>query len=445
MGAPTDAAVEVGFTLQPDEEFLGRCEPLFAEVDYFEVAPETTWFAGIGGALVANGYHRRFAAIGAGKTFVAHGVGFSLGTDAQEDAPRRERWLSRLAEDQRVFGYRWYTDHLGATSLDGRAVGLPLPLPMTDRAASVVRARLSQMQRVIPDVGLENGVPYFTLGDPLEEPTWIRKCICSPGHHLLLDLHNVHTMALNAGFDAEAWLGRADLSRVIEIHVSGGSPSDPAWLPSGRSVRLDAHDSAVPEAVWGLLEGWAPRCSGLRGITLERMEGTVRSDADVAELAEELGRIRRIATRLPAPRSEGAGDLSAPLTDARPTDEPPPDGPDAVEAHLRFERGMAAAIRAPDPVAALLAMADEVSDDDLASRLRGADDDGVRIAALLVAKLRFERLLRGSSAIEAAFERDPRRFSERFRRYHAAIPMNAFFPPDEAAAFAAFVDAGDLA
>lgn len=422
---------EVGFTLQPDDEFLDRCAPLFGECDYFEVAPETTWFEDAGGALSENGYHRRFATLGAGKGFVAHGVGFSLGTDAPEDAPRRARWLARLREDQRVFGYRWYTDHLGATSLAGRAVGVPLPLPMTERAASVVRARLRDMQTVVPDVGLENSVPYFTLGDALEEPVWLRKCICEPRHHLLLDLHNVHTMALNAGFDADRWLGRADLARVIEIHVSGGSDSDPAWLPSGRSVRLDAHDAAVPEPVWALLERWAPRCPALRGITLERMEGTVRSDADVAELAGELARARAIASRLPAP-------VTMATETARETQTTPlAHDAGSTDAYARFERAMADAIRAADPAAAILAMADAMPEE-LASRLRGADPDGVRIAALLAAKLRFERLLRGSSAIESGFERDPRGFSERFRRYHEAVPMTAFFPPDEAAAFAAW-------
>jgi hypothetical protein len=429
--------VELGFTLQPDDDFLDRCAPLFGRADYFEIAPETTWFEDAGGALRENGYHRRFAAIGAGKSFVAHGVGFSLGTDAEEDATRRARWLERLREDQRVFAYRWYTDHLGATSLGGRAVSLPLPLPMTDHAASVVRARLRDMQTVVPEVGLENSVPYFTLGDALEEPVWLRKCICDRGHHLLLDLHNVHTMASNAGFDAGAWLARADLSRVIEIHVSGGSPSDPAWLPSGRSVRLDAHDSAVPEPVWALLERWAPRCPGLRGVTLERMEGTVRSDADVAELAGELARARAIAARLPGPPL--APSLPS-RDDGSEVEEAEADEDADADAYARFELAMAAAIRAPDPVAAIRATADALPDE-IASRLRGVDPDGVRIAALLVAKLRFERLLRGSRAIEAAFERDPRAFSERFRRYHEAVPMSAFFPPDEAAGFVAWCDA----
>ena len=56
--------------------------------------------------------------------------------------------------------------------------------------------------------------------------------------------------------------------------------------------------AATPEAVWHMLEWVAPRCPRLRGITLERMEGTVDRLA-VAPLREELRRIRTIARALP--------------------------------------------------------------------------------------------------------------------------------------------------
>src|SRR5581483_8223623 len=185
--------------------------------------------------------------------------------------------------------FRWYTDHLGATSLDGLAMTLPLPLPMTAAAAAVVRRRLAAMRRVVPEVGVENNVAYFLLGDALEEPGFLARILGARGAHLLLDLHNLYTMSQNFGFDPEAYLARLDLARVIELHLSGGADSDGAWLPSGRVMRLDSHDAAVPEAVWSLYERVAPRCPRLRGVTLERMEGTV-GDADVAAIGDEFSR-----------------------------------------------------------------------------------------------------------------------------------------------------------
>ena len=153
-------------------------------------------------------------------------------------------------------------------------------------------------------VGIENSVFYFTLGDPLDEPAFLTRALRGSGMHLLLDLHNVFTMAQNVGFSAQEYLRRIDLSRVIELHISGGTHSDASWLRSGRSLRLDSHDDAVPESVWELLDEVLPHCTGLRGITLERMEGTV-GPADVPLIRAELARarlaLRRHARMTPSP------------------------------------------------------------------------------------------------------------------------------------------------
>ncbi len=289
-------AIPVGFTLQPEAAFLELCAPLIDDADYYEVTPETLWRLGSDGELQPNGFHRRFLEIAreTGKPFVAHGVGLSMGTSDRGDAARRRRWLRQMAADQAAFHFRWYTEHLGASSLAGLAMTLPLPVPMDAAAAKVLQRRLAAMQRVVPDVGVENNVAYFTLGAPLEEPGFLRRVLSAPRTHLLLDLHNLHTMAVNFGFDPEEYLDGLPLDRVIEIHMSGGSFSDGAWLPSGRVMRLDSHAGQVPEEVWRLLDCALPRCRNLRGITLERMEGTVEAE-DIGGLHDELRRIRRVA------------------------------------------------------------------------------------------------------------------------------------------------------
>jgi hypothetical protein len=91
-----------------------------------------------------------------------------------------------------------------------------------------------------------------------------------------------------------------------------------------------------------------------------------------------------------------------------------------------YETRLAAAMRADDPVAAVRALHPTV------------DGDGVQMAALLIARLRFERLLRGSPDAEAWFDRDPADFARAFRRYHAEVAPRAFFPADEAALFSAW-------
>jgi hypothetical protein len=105
----------------------------------------------------------------------------------------------------------------------------------------------------------------------------------------------------------------------------------------------------------------------------------------------------------------------------------------------KLERHVASAMRADDPVAALRAAA---SDPELSAEhrrwLERADPDGVRMQALLVARLRFERLLRGSDEAEFLFEHDPERFAKLFRAYHREVAMDAFFPEAEGRAFEAW-------
>ena len=286
----------VGFSLQPDVGMLGLLEPLFAEhVDYFEVAPETTWRRGDDGSWQPNGFHREFLRLGASlrKPFVAHAVHGSLGTVDPHDRARQAAWQQRLAEDHARFSFLWLTDHLGAAVLDGRAMALPIALPMTQAMAAVVCERLVALQQVVPDTGFENSVFYFLLGAWLDEPAFLTKALAAERTHLLLDLHNVFTMAQNVGADPYESLARLDCSRVIEIHLSGGAMSEPQWLPDRRRLRLDSHDAAVPDEVWRLFTHVLPRCGNLRGVTLERMEGTV-GPVDVAGLRDELVRIREV-------------------------------------------------------------------------------------------------------------------------------------------------------
>jgi hypothetical protein len=108
----------------------------------------------------------------------------------------------------------------------------------------------------------------------------------------------------------------------------------------------------------------------------------------------------------------------------------------AAASHRRLERALAAAMRAADPARALrAAAADPRIEPGVRRALRAADPDGVRLAALLCARLRFERLLRASPEAEAWFDRDPAAFADAFRRYHRRVAPSAFTPADEAAAF----------
>jgi hypothetical protein len=404
--------------LAPELAWLERLEPAIEQdVDYYAVTPETLWAPGPGGALVANGYHRRFAALRerTRRPFVAHSVGMSLGGVDPSEEPRRAAFVERMRADHAIFDFGWWTDHLGLVSAAGSYLALPLPLPSTRAAASAVCRVLASMREVVPRVGVENSALYFAWGDPLDEPALLHACIADEGSHVLLDLHNLWTSARNLGFDPDAWLARIDLSRVIEIHVSGGSESPREWLPDDRSLRLDSHDDAVPEPVWDLLERVVPRCPALRGVTLERMEGTVDAP-DVAVVRDELRRIRDVVTSA-AVKFCPVPDLT---TSAAVKSCPVPNLTEGGGVGELREREQA-----------------------LAALMSGGalDADGVELARLLVARLRFDRLLAGSRTAAALYDADGAAFAETFRRYAAEVRPTAFFPHDEGAFFEAWAGA----
>ena len=417
----------VGLTLQPEMAFLDRLDAVIREdVELYEVAPETLWrpeisAPGVVTALTPNAFHDRIAALvrETGRPVVAHGVNLSVGTADRGDAPRLDRWLERVAADHQVFDFGWYSDHLGVTMLGDELMALPLPIPPCVEAARVVGERLARLQRVVAEVALETTAQMFAFGSPLAEPALLRQVLDAPGRHLVLDVHNVWTMGLNFGFDPQEYVAALDLAKVIEIHVSGGSWSDPAWLASRRSLRIDSHDHAVPEPVWALLESVVSRCPNLRAVVLERMEGTVL-DEHVPEVRAELRRVQRLL--------EG---WSPDVPAGPPT--PEEDLPACADL-AALQRATAAALRAPDAAAAMARVCAD------AGLPLTPDADGVRLAAMIIGRLRYERIVQGSAGAEAWFDADPAGFVREFRRYHAEVPAVGLFPRGEARLFRQWLD-----
>lgn len=284
----------VGLVLHPNREYLQQTARLIEEeADFFEVSPETLWsYDPETGAFGPNAAYRTMLQIRerSGRRFVAHGLSLSVGTPGEEG--RLERWARRLAEDQTDFDFAWFTEHLGWVAAGGLEGVLPMPLPHTEEAVATVAERLGRLRGIFPEVGFENQAWYFSLSDPRTQPEFFN-ALCRRGLKLLLDLHNAYTECLNHSLDFDAYLDAIDLDHVIEIHLSGGSQSEPEWVESGRVFRLDTHDGPVPEPVWKAFERVAPKCRNLRGVVLERLDGTM-TDAQIPAFEAEFSRLKEI-------------------------------------------------------------------------------------------------------------------------------------------------------
>ncbi len=406
----------VGLALHADDAFLDRVEGLAAEAELLEVTPEQLWRRGPDGALAANGHRERLLRLTAGRPVVAHGVLLSPGT---ADERREAAWLERIAVEQAAFGFRWYTDHHGYSALGDRAWWLPLPLPATREAAAVTRARLARLAEVVPLCGLEDTAHYAPLDD--REPELLG-AIAGREHVLLLDLHNVLVTATNAGVDPRERLDRVALEQVVELHLAGGSTSEPGWVRSGRRLALDSHDAPVAEGVWALLEHALARCPRLAAVVVERVADGF-DDAAARALAGDLRRARELVRRVPRPRA-------AP---ERRTD-PLPSGSAPL---VRVQAALADAVVAADPWATLEER--RAADPGLAAALARVPRDGLELSATLVRKLRLERLLQGSLVAGEWFASRPEELVATVRRYHLEVPPSAVLPVDEARAFDAWL------
>jgi hypothetical protein len=280
----------LGISLQPDREFLlANRELIERDAEVFEVTPETLWRAA---AQPGAGYQQVLGLVRRlGRPVIGHGVLFGLGN--AEAPARRSAWLAGLARDQAAFGFAWLSEHLGFADASGLHAALPLPLPPTDEAAAVVAANLRLLQTVQPLVAFENNADYFALGDPLAQPQFFASVCARADAWLVLDLHNAFTQCLALGCDFDAWLERVPWPRVLEIHVSGGSESDPDWLPSRRVLRLDSHDGEVPEPVWAALSGALRRATNLRAVIFEWLPQGMTAAA-AAVFAADFARGRRM-------------------------------------------------------------------------------------------------------------------------------------------------------
>ena len=288
---------------------------------------------------------------------------------------------------------------LGFVESGGNHLTLPLPLPTTDEAAQVVADNLRRISSLVPHVAFENWAGFFAA-DPAEHDPGFFHAICeTSGASMLLDLHNVQTHCHNTGADPDAYVDALDLSRVVEIHIAGGSWSEPKWVPSGRVFRLDGHDGPVTDWEWQTLARILPRCTNLQGVTLERLPHTLEAQ-QVPGFVAEFERLRALVDAAVS-EDHGSAGQAAVLSEA--TD---------LEA---WEVRILEALDALEPDV-------------------GLDTDALRITGRIVQKLRFERLCTDPE-LARWFATDPRGFVQAFKAYHRAVPPRFVWATDEVAAF----------
>ncbi len=216
---------------------------------------------------------------------VLHAIGLSICSADIFDEPyvlNLERWRRRWQAS-------WVSEHLSfsRTGADHEVnAALALPVPFDDEVLDLVARRVARIRSVLGSPFLlENGVSYVDIPDQaMDEPTFLNHLCRRTGCGLLLDLHNLHTNAVNHGFDAFDFLDALDLAQVVEVHVAGGEAM--------MGFHTDSHSGPVDEPVWHLLEALAPRAPSLRAVTFEFHESSwprLRADGVLAQIDRARG------------------------------------------------------------------------------------------------------------------------------------------------------------
>ncbi len=101
------------------------------------------------------------------------------------------------------------------------------------------------------------------------EYQWINKIVSASSAGILLDLHNLLANSYNFGFCPKDFIAKLELSKVHQVHLSGGKYI-PNPLRPDRMHLLDDHLHDVPKSCYELLTFLSEHCPNNLTVIIER-------------------------------------------------------------------------------------------------------------------------------------------------------------------------------
>nr|WP_315188481.1 DUF692 domain-containing protein [uncultured Albidiferax sp.] len=176
-----------------------------------------------------------------------HGVGLSIGAEAQLDTAH----LDALADLLDRYQPQSFSEHLAWSTHGDVFLNDLLPLPYTAATLQRVCDHIDQVQaRLQRRMLLENPATYVEFtASTWSESAFIREVLRRTGCGLLLDVNNVYVSSVNHDFDPQAYLQALPLQAVGEIHLAGFAEAQDG---AGDPLLIDSHGAPVAQAVWDL-------------------------------------------------------------------------------------------------------------------------------------------------------------------------------------------------
>ncbi len=142
-------------------------------------------------------------------------------------------------------------------------------------------------------VGLENLAFAFGLEDVKRQGDFIDQLISSVDGFLLLDVHNIFCQVVNFNVSELDLLKSYPLSKVRELHLSGGSWSQ-SISGTRVAVRRDTHDDSVPQEVFNIATVALKLCPNIDFVILERLAYTMMDPDSQREFRDDFETMEEI-------------------------------------------------------------------------------------------------------------------------------------------------------
>ncbi len=284
------AKPQLGLSLMPTDDFRQAAAALFQDnkVEALEWSFDFAW----NGVIVEPWAQELLDKFSSENALTGHGV--NLSPLSARFSKRQQDWLAHAAEEFKSRKYVHASEHFGFSEAGPIEKGAPLAVPLNAESLATGKEMLKRYADATHcPVGLENLAFAFGMDDVKRQGEFIDELISEVDGFLLLDLHNIYCQIANFGVSELELLNSYPLSKVREIHLSGGS-----WSPSvsGKraAVRRDTHDDGVPQEVFNLAAMALKLCPNIQFVILERLGNTMMDFESQQEFRDDFESLEQI-------------------------------------------------------------------------------------------------------------------------------------------------------
>lgn len=287
--------VMAGLSCNLDTNLIQAAIPLFQEnkVEAIEWSFDTLY----GYEVIPDWFTELLHEFSNERRLIGHGVYFSMLSGKWSHD--QDKWLVDLKKLCKTYHFDHISEHFGFLTGQDFHVGAPLPVPLSERELSIGQDRLMRLYDACQcPVGVENLAFSFTLDEVKRQGEFLENLIIPVNGFIILDLHNLYCQLHNFNLDFDTLVSLYPLSRVREIHISGGS-WEPAYSGSNKKIRRDTHDSAVPEVIFDYLPQLISCCPNLKYVMLEQLGSALTLDASKVQFQKDFLRLSNLLEEHP--------------------------------------------------------------------------------------------------------------------------------------------------